>query len=253
MQGIAAATRDGSGLPPMLLIGRSGVGHQVRNADRRCRGRVLHRPGTGPAAATGVGIAKTAIAGAAATATANPPARISRRTESSRVAIVTLSVVSDLLVGEFMEAERNLHTSTSSLRMRPLRLRIGPLYGLALMVERGTAAAASASFSARPMHAPDLRLPVHGTPSISGMSGLAAVVVNPWGELGTRNVRAGSREHVLFLTGMHAARGFDSVECVGCATIAAAGNGDREGESAGENQASGCDRISRHTVAFCRR
>jgi hypothetical protein len=31
----------------------------------------------------------TAIAGAAATAIANPPARISRRTESSRVAIVT--------------------------------------------------------------------------------------------------------------------------------------------------------------------
>jgi hypothetical protein len=35
----------------------------------------------------------TAIAGAAATATANPPATISRRNESSRVAIVTLSVV----------------------------------------------------------------------------------------------------------------------------------------------------------------
>jgi len=38
-----------------------------------------------------LGIVTTAIAGAAATATANPPARINRRTESSRVAIVTLS------------------------------------------------------------------------------------------------------------------------------------------------------------------
>ena len=38
------------------------------------------------------------------------------------------------------------------------------------------------------MHAP-LSWPVHGTPSISGMSGLAAFVVNPLssGELGTMN------------------------------------------------------------------
>jgi hypothetical protein len=36
------------------------------------------------------------------------------------------------------------------------------------------------------MHAPESR-PVHGTPSISGMSGLAAVVVKPDGEFGTRN------------------------------------------------------------------
>jgi len=108
--------------------------------------------------------------------------------------------------------------------MRRLRLRIGPLYGLALMVERGTGCGpASASFSARPMHAPELRPPVHGTPSISGMSGLAAVVVNPSGELGTRN---GVQEVVNTSSSSpesHAARGFDSVECVGCATIAAAG------------------------------
>jgi hypothetical protein len=39
-----------------------------------------------------LGTAKTPTAGAIATATANPPARISRF-ESSRVAIVTLSVV----------------------------------------------------------------------------------------------------------------------------------------------------------------
>jgi hypothetical protein len=37
----------------------------------------------------------TAIAGAVATASANPPAMISRRAQSSRVAIVVLSVVID--------------------------------------------------------------------------------------------------------------------------------------------------------------
>src|SRR5262245_27382915 len=56
--------------------------------------------------ADGLGTVKTAIAGAAATATANPPARISRRAESSGVAIVTLSVVIDLLVENSMEPER---------------------------------------------------------------------------------------------------------------------------------------------------
>jgi len=40
-----------------------------------------------------VGTVKAATAGAAAIASANPPARISRRAENSRVAIVTLSVV----------------------------------------------------------------------------------------------------------------------------------------------------------------
>jgi len=66
-------------------------------------------------------------------------------------------------------------------------LRIGRSYGLASMVERGTGCGpASASFSASPMQAPELRPPVHGTPSISGMSGLAAVEVNPSGEFGTK-------------------------------------------------------------------
>src|SRR5690349_12384843 len=55
-----------------------------------------------------LGMVATAMAGAAATATANPPARISRRTESSRVAIVTPHVVIDNLVGDSMEAGRNL-------------------------------------------------------------------------------------------------------------------------------------------------
>ena len=45
-----------------------------------------------------VDTATTASAGAAATATANPPARISRRAGSFRVAIITLSVVALLIV-----------------------------------------------------------------------------------------------------------------------------------------------------------
>ena len=60
-------------------------------------------------------------------------------------------------------------------------------YGLELMVERGTGWGPMASdSSARPMHAPESP-PVQGTPLISGMSGLAAVVVNPCGEFGTRS------------------------------------------------------------------
>src|SRR5882757_7877964 len=49
-----------------------------------------HAATDGPAVA---GTVKAATAGAAAIAIANPPARISRRAENSRVAIVTLSVV----------------------------------------------------------------------------------------------------------------------------------------------------------------
>ena len=135
-----------------------------------------------------LGTAKTAMAGAAATATANPPARINRRAESSRVAIVTLSVVIDLIVeGILWKLKEVCRHSTSSLGTWPLILRYGGAYGLELMVDRGIGCGPSASaFSARPMHAPPLRPPVQGTPSISGMSGLAAVEVNPSGEFGTR-------------------------------------------------------------------
>lgn len=107
--------------------------------------------------------------------------------------------------------------------MRPLSLRNGSGYGLELMVERGTGCGPAASaFSARPIHAPE-SAPVQGTPSISGMSGLAAVDVNPCGEFGTRN---GVQEVVKTSSSSpesQAARGLESVECVGCATIAAAG------------------------------
>ena len=82
------------------------------------------------------------------------------------------------------------------------------------------------------MHAPE-SCPVHGTPSISGMSGLAAVVVNPCGEFGTMNgvqevVKTSSSSPVS-----HAASG-DGMrwlrdDCDGRR------NGDREGESACED------------------
>src|SRR3954462_12410913 len=108
--------------------------------------------------------------------------------------------------------------------MWPLSLRNAAGYGLELMVERGIGCGpASSAFSARPMHAPELRPPTHGTPSISGMSGLAAVEVNPWGEFGTKY---GVQEVVKTSSSspeLQAAMGLESVECVGCATIAAAG------------------------------
>ena len=56
------------------LSGSSPAGHWARGAEL-------------------IGTAKTAIAGAAATATANPPAKMSRRAECWKVAIVMLSVV----------------------------------------------------------------------------------------------------------------------------------------------------------------
>src|ERR1700754_186769 len=91
------------------------------------------------------------------------------------------------------------------------------------MVERGTGCGpADASSSDRPMQAPESR-PVQGTPSISGMSGLAPVVVNPSGEFGTKN---GVQEVVKTSSSSpesHAASGLGSVECIGCATIATAG------------------------------
>jgi hypothetical protein len=69
-------------------------------------------------------------------------------------------------------------------------------YGLELMVERGTGCGPiDCCSSDHPMHAP-LLCPVHGTPSISGMSGLAALVLNPLssGELGNRQTDACSEQ-----------------------------------------------------------
>src|SRR5215475_11647419 len=62
-----------------------------------------------------VGTVTAAIAGAAATATANPAATISRRNESSRVAIVTLSVVIDHLAGILGKLGEICTASMSSL------------------------------------------------------------------------------------------------------------------------------------------
>lgn len=94
--------------------------------------------------------------------------------------------------------------------------------GLELMVETGTGCGPGLS-SERPMQAPESR-PVHGTPLISGMSGLAAVDVNPCdGEFGARigvhvvvNTSSSSPES-------HAAIGFETVGCIGWARIATAG------------------------------
>jgi hypothetical protein len=100
---------------------------------------------------------------------------------------------------------------------------MGRRYGLALMVETGTGWGPGLS-SERPMQAPESR-PVQGTPLISGMSGLAAVEVNPCddGEFGTK-----IGVHVVVKTSSsspesHAAMGFESVGCIGWATIAMAG------------------------------
>jgi hypothetical protein len=171
--------------------------------------------------AEALGTAKTATAGAIATATANPPARISLF-ESSRVAIVTLSVVIDQVVGKILwKLAEICLLSMSYLGKRPLSLRICPFYGLELMVERGTGCgpAASAS-SARPMHAPELRPPTHGTPLTSGMSGLAAVELNPCGEFGTMN---GVQEVVKTSSSSPESQAARGTECVGCTTSATAG------------------------------
>ena len=127
-------------------------------------------PGHWATGTEALGTANTEIAGATATATANPPARISLF-ESSRVAIVTLSVVIDQVVGKILgKLNKICIRSTSSLGKRPLGLRISANYGLELMVDRGTGCGPSSSaFSARPMHAPE-------SPPVQG---------NPCGEFGT--------------------------------------------------------------------
>src|SRR5882724_942137 len=78
----------------------------------------------GHASTEALGPAKTAIAGATATATANPPARISRF-ESSKVAIVTLSVAIDQVVREILWKLAEICIfSASCLGKRRLSLRM---------------------------------------------------------------------------------------------------------------------------------
>lgn len=213
------STAGRSGLPGMLLNAAPEFG-TVWGTQTPVNWSSSSPPGHWASGTEALGTAKKEIAGATATATANPPAKISLF-ESSRVAIVTLSVVIDQVVGKILGKLKEICIrSTSSLGKRPLGLRTSASYGLELMVDRGTGCGPSSSaFSDRPMHAPESR-PVQGTPLISGMSGLAAVVVNPCGEFGTMNgvhtvvkVSSSSPES-------HAARG---TECVGCATIATAG------------------------------
>jgi hypothetical protein len=117
-------TAGRSGLPGMTLNGAPAFGTVCGTQTP------VKLSGSSPAGhwasgvASGVGTAKTAIAGAAATATANPPARISRRAESWKVAIVTLSVVIDRVVGWIVwKLEEICIRSTSSLGMCRARLR----------------------------------------------------------------------------------------------------------------------------------
>jgi hypothetical protein len=95
------STAGRSGFPAMLLNGEVPEFGTVCGTQIPVYRSSSSPPGHWASGTDGLGTVKTAIAGAVATATANPPARINRRVESSRVAIVTLSVVSDLLVGEF--------------------------------------------------------------------------------------------------------------------------------------------------------
>ncbi len=132
-----------------------------------------------------------------------------------------------------MEAERNLHTfhefpenATLAVADRPLlwagadgraRYRLWPGRGFIF---------GKADAGAR------MRAPVQGTPSISGMSGLAAVVVNPCGEFGTKNgvqevVKTSSSSPVCMRPAAAGMRWMRD-DCDGRR------NGDREGESAGE-------------------
>jgi hypothetical protein len=87
------------------------------------------------------------------------------------------------------------------------------------MVERGTGCGpASASFSDSPMQAAELRPPTHGTPLISGMSGLAAVDVNPCGEFGTKKGVQVAVKTSSSSPSLHWASGLESVECAAIAT-----------------------------------
>ena len=70
----------------------------------------------------------------------------------------------------------------------------------------------------------------------------------PLRRVGHQERRAGSREYVLFLTRIACGQGrgmrWLRDDCGGWR------DGDRDGESAGEDQASGCDRVCRHSAAF---
>ena len=106
-----------------------------------------------------------------------------------------------------MEADRNLHMFHEFPDKANLEIADRPLYGLELMVERGTGWGPCRLIFGQADAGPRMRVPVQGTPSISGMSGLAAVVVNPCGELGTKKGVHEVVKTVLFLasTGMRPA------------------------------------------------
>src|SRR5258708_24577893 len=93
-------TAGRSGLPGMLLNDEPEFG-TVWGTQTCVNWSSSSPPGHWASGAEALGTAKTAIAGAIATATAKPPARIILF-ESSGVAIVTLSVVIDHVVGRIL-------------------------------------------------------------------------------------------------------------------------------------------------------
>lgn len=111
MQGMPSISGT-SGFPAMLPNGE--VGELGTVCGRQTPVNVSSSSPVGHAATLDAGPADGAVnaatAGAAATASAKPPASSSRRAEISKVPIVTLSVVIDRVVGmKCMEAAGNLH------------------------------------------------------------------------------------------------------------------------------------------------
>src|ERR1700694_2328341 len=84
-----------SGRPPtgVVIWGELGTNSGVQTSVNRSSDSPFGHAATEGTCVSAVGTVKTAIAGAAAIATANPPARMIRRAGSWKVAIVTLSVV----------------------------------------------------------------------------------------------------------------------------------------------------------------
>ena len=82
-----------SGLPGTVPNGEFGTNLGVQTVVYTSSSSPEVQAAIGGAVVPAMGVVKTATAGAAATASTNPPARINRRAGNCEVAIVTLSVV----------------------------------------------------------------------------------------------------------------------------------------------------------------
>ena len=111
-----------SGLPAMLQKGELGTVCGTQTPVYMSDSSPAGQAASGEVGAA-EGPANAATAGAAATASANPPAMISRRAEISKIAIVTLSVVIDRVVGWILWKLNEICTaSSSSLTTRRVKL-----------------------------------------------------------------------------------------------------------------------------------